>query len=96
MVLPKYLFMRIPKSIGILREHLPLIPMRIITYNVNGIRAAMNKGFADWAKSSKADIICVQEIKAKEDQIDTEALKKAGYDSYFFRLKNRDTAVWAS
>ena len=58
--------------------------MRIITYNLNGIRAAMNKGFADWAKSSKADIICVQEIKAKEDQIDTEALKKAGYDTYFF------------
>lgn len=84
MVLPKYLFTRIPKSLGILREHLPLFPMRIITYNVNGIRAAMNKGFADWAKSSKADIICVQEIKAKEDQIDTEALKKAGYDAYFF------------
>lgn len=58
--------------------------MRIITYNLNGIRAAMNKGFADWAKSSKADIICVQEIKAKQDQIDTEALKKAGYDTYFF------------
>lgn len=58
--------------------------MRIITYNVNGIRSAMNKGFADWAKSSKAEIICVQEIKAKEDQIDRDALKKAGYDSYWF------------
>ena len=58
--------------------------MRIITYNVNGIRSAMNKGFADWAKSSHADIICVQEIKAKEDQIDIDSLKKAGYDSYWF------------
>jgi len=58
--------------------------MRIISYNVNGIRSAMNKGFADWAKASNADIICVQEIKAKEDQIDMAALKKAGYDSYWF------------
>ena len=52
--------------------------MRIISYNVNGIRSAMNKGFADWAKSSKADIICLQEIKAKEDQIDINTLKKCG------------------
>lgn len=58
--------------------------MRIITYNVNGIRSALNKGFADWAKASKADIICIQEIKAKEDQIDMDTLKKAGYDSYWF------------
>ena len=58
--------------------------MRVITYNVNGIRAAMNKGFADWAKSSKADVICVQEIKAKEDQIDIDSLKKAGYESHWF------------
>ena len=49
--------------------------MRIVTYNVNGIRSAMNKGFADWAKSSKTDVICVQEIKAKEDQIDIAALE---------------------
>ncbi len=58
--------------------------MRIISYNVNGIRSAMNKGFADWAKSNNADIICLQEIKAKEDQIDMDTLKKAGYDSYWF------------
>ncbi|MDZ4707572.1 MAG: exodeoxyribonuclease III [Saprospiraceae bacterium] len=58
--------------------------MRIISYNVNGIRSAMNKGFADWAKSSNADIICIQEIKAKEDQIDINTIKKAGYDSYWF------------
>lgn len=58
--------------------------MRIITYNVNGVRAAMNKGFTDWAKSSKADVICLQEIKAKEDQIDIDAIKKAGYESHWF------------
>ncbi|MEP7269301.1 MAG: exodeoxyribonuclease III [Saprospiraceae bacterium] len=58
--------------------------MRIITYNVNGIRSAMKKGFTDWAKSSKADLICLQEIKAKEDQIDVDALKKAGYESHWF------------
>ncbi|MEJ2112268.1 MAG: exodeoxyribonuclease III [Flavobacteriaceae bacterium] len=39
--------------------------MKIISYNVNGIRAAVNKGFVDWLKSANPDIICLQEIKEK-------------------------------
>ena len=44
--------------------------MKIITYNVNGIRAAINKGFIDWLKASNPDMICLQEIKAEEHQIE--------------------------
>ena len=41
--------------------------MRIISYNVNGIRSAMNKGFVEWLKTDPADIICIQETKALKD-----------------------------
>jgi exodeoxyribonuclease III len=44
--------------------------MRIISYNVNGIRAAVKKGFTDWLKTNPADIICLQETKATKDDID--------------------------
>jgi len=44
--------------------------MRIISYNVNGIRAAMNKGFIEWLKTNPADIICVQETKAHKENVD--------------------------
>ena len=43
---------------------------RIITANVNGIRAAERKGFFEWMKTQDADVVCVQEIKAQEDQLD--------------------------
>ena len=43
---------------------------RIITANVNGIRAAERKGFFTWMKAQDADVVCVQEIKAQEDQLD--------------------------
>ena len=42
----------------------------ILTYNVNGIRSALRKGFAEWLRSVNADIICLQEIKANQDQFD--------------------------
>ncbi|NND15077.1 MAG: exodeoxyribonuclease III [Eudoraea sp.] len=53
--------------------------MKILSYNVNGIRAAMNKGLVSWLKASDPDVICLQEIKAMEDQIDTQALASLGY-----------------
>jgi exodeoxyribonuclease-3 len=59
--------------------------MRIISYNVNGIRAAITKGFLEWLEQANPDIICLQEIKAKEDQIPTEEITKAGYPfQYYF------------
>ncbi|SMN00315.1 Exodeoxyribonuclease III [uncultured Candidatus Thioglobus sp.] len=44
--------------------------MKIITANVNGIRAAEKKGFFTWLKNTDADVVCLQEIKAQEDQLD--------------------------
>lgn len=57
--------------------------MKIISYNVNGIRAAMSKGFVEWLTVASPDVICLQEIKAQEQQIDIQQLKDAGY-SYLY------------
>jgi exodeoxyribonuclease-3 len=59
--------------------------MKIISYNVNGIRAAISKGFIDWLQHANPDVICLQEIKANEDQIPVEDIKNAGYPyQYYF------------
>ena len=55
---------------------------RIITANVNGIRAAERKGFFQWMKSQNADVVCVQEIKAQEDQLDDKFYPK-GIHTYY-------------
>ena len=54
----------------------------IITYNVNGIRAALKKDLDHWLIASKADIVCLQEIKAKPEQFDQQAFNKIGYKCY--------------
>ena len=53
--------------------------MKIISYNVNGIRAAIRKGFLDWLAIADPDVICLQEIKANKDQFDLKAFESAGY-----------------
>lgn len=53
--------------------------MRILSYNVNGIRAALNKDFATWLKSESPDILCLQETKAQDAQIDTLLFEHLGY-----------------
>lgn len=53
--------------------------MKIISYNVNGIRAAIRKGFLDWIQNANPDVICIQETKAMKEQVDTDAITKAGY-----------------
>lgn len=59
--------------------------MKIISYNVNGIRAAISKGFIDWLQAANPDIICLQEIKATADQIPQDDIKAAGYPfQYYF------------
>ena len=63
--------------------------MRIITYNVNGIRAAIKKGFIDWLKTDPADIICIQEVKAHEADIDRVAIESAGYRPFFFLAQKK-------
>ncbi len=63
--------------------------MRIISYNVNGIRSAMNKGFANWLATDPADVICLQEIKAQKEDVDSTALEAAGYTPYFFSAQKK-------
>lgn len=57
--------------------------MKIISYNVNGIRAAVNKGLFQWIEKESPDILCLQEIKAVEDQIDLITIQSLGYNYYF-------------
>ena len=57
--------------------------MRIISYNVNGIRSAMNKGFIEWLKTNPADVICIQETKATKDQVDHQLFAQLGYYDYW-------------
>jgi exodeoxyribonuclease-3 len=63
--------------------------MKIISYNVNGIRAAIKKGFIEWLKTQPADVICIQEIKAHESDIDRAAIESAGYKSCFFLAQKK-------
>ena len=56
--------------------------MKIISYNVNGIRAAIKKGFVEWLNSAAPDVICIQETKAQPDQIEADLFKEIGYDCF--------------
>ena len=58
--------------------------MKIISYNVNGIRAALKKGFLDWLKKTNCDVICLQEIKANKDQFDLDQFSEIGYDYHYW------------
>jgi len=64
--------------------------MKIISYNVNGIRAALNKGFLEWLKSADPDVICLQETKAMKEQLDLSLFKHAGYGyNYWFSAQKK-------
>ena len=58
--------------------------MKIVTYNINGIRAALRKGLDEWLKSIDPDIICLQEIKAREEQFDSSIFTNLGYHCYWY------------
>lgn len=63
--------------------------MRIISYNVNGLRAAMNKGFADWLQTHPADVICLQEIKASKENIDVTLIENLGYHTHWYSAQKK-------
>jgi exodeoxyribonuclease-3 len=62
---------------------------RIISYNVNGIRAALRKGLIDWLKVINPDIVCLQEIKAQNEQIPVFDFVEAGYINFWFPAKRK-------
>lgn len=64
--------------------------MKIISYNVNGIRSAINKGLMDWLKIANPDVVCLQEIKALKEQLDLTVFEEAGYTyNYWFSAQKR-------
>ncbi len=63
--------------------------MKIISYNVNGIRAAIQKGFTSWLEEQAADIICIQELKAEREQVDTQAIEDLGYHIYWHSAQKK-------
>jgi exodeoxyribonuclease-3 len=63
--------------------------MRIISYNVNGIRAAINKGLLDWLKTDPADVICLQETKAVKDNVDHKQFTDLGFHDYWFSAEKK-------
>ena len=58
--------------------------MRIISYNLNGIRAAVKRGFYDWLQTDPADVICLQEVKAHVADIDIATIEEMGYHTHWF------------
>lgn len=63
--------------------------MRIISYNVNGIRAAVKKGFTEWLATNPADVICLQETKATQHDIDVKQFETLGFHHHWFSAQKK-------
>ena len=63
--------------------------MKIISYNLNGIRSAISKGLFDWLAEEQPDVFCIQESKAQPDQIDVMTIIS-------IPQKRRDIRAWRS
>lgn len=63
--------------------------MKILSYNVNGIRAALNKGFAEWLSAADPDVVCLQETKALEDQVNTDLFEQMGYQHFWHSAQKK-------
>lgn len=63
--------------------------MKILSYNVNGIRAALNKGFAEWLEAADPDVLCLQETKAMKEQVDTAVFDALGYQHHWHSAQKK-------
>lgn len=63
--------------------------MKIVSYNVNGIRSAISKGLVDWIQEHNADIYCFQELKANKEDIPVELFENLGYHCYWFSAQKK-------
>jgi len=63
--------------------------MKIITLNINGIRSGVSKGFIEYLDQQKADVICLQEIKANQEDIPVFEFQALGYHSHWFSAKKK-------
>jgi exodeoxyribonuclease III len=63
--------------------------MKILTYNVNGIRSAISKGFVEWLRATNADMVCLQEVKAEKENIDASVFEELGYQIYWHSAEKK-------
>jgi len=71
--------------------------MKLLSWNVNGLRAVYKKNFLEWFKEENADIFCIQETKAHKEQLPEELLKREGYTSHFAEAEKKGysgVAIW--
>ena len=62
---------------------------RVVSYNLNGIRSAMNKGLLEWLSEELPDVLCIQETKAQPDQVDMEGFTGLGYKNYWHSAEKK-------
>lgn len=63
--------------------------MKIITYNVNGLRAAVGKGLPEWLAQEQPDVLCLQETKLQPEQYPAEAFEALGYKAWLFSAQKK-------
>jgi exodeoxyribonuclease-3 len=63
--------------------------VKIISYNINGIRAALEKDFVKWLYSTKTDVVCLQEVKALADQVDLTTIRDMGYNVFWHAAQTK-------
>lgn len=63
--------------------------MKIVSYNLNGIRSAISKGLLEWIKQDQADVYCFQELKANKEDIDTAAFEALGYHCQWYSAQKK-------
>jgi exodeoxyribonuclease III len=63
--------------------------MKLVSYNVNGIRSAMSKGLVDWVAGANPDVLCLQETKAQSDQVDMSPFTDLGYTAYWHSAEKK-------
>jgi len=64
--------------------------MKIVSYNVNGIRSAISKNWLSWLQATDADIVCLQEIKATPDLImELMLIEQMGYEHYWYPAEKK-------
>ena len=68
--------------------------LQLVSYNLNGIRSALDKGLIAWLSESNIDLFCVQETKAQFDKIDFTPFEELGYFVSWAQAEKKDTVAW--
>ena len=66
-----------------MKELVSLMSLKVITANINGIRATTRKGFFQWMQAQKADVVCLQELKAQAEHLQEPVMNPEGYQHYY-------------